>query len=442
MGRSKIVESLIYDVALSSVVPASVTGEDKIYEFSNMDLCMKLHYIKGVYFFQDSETIKGLTISELKLPMFRLLEMYNVVSGRIRKDGDKDGRIFIKCNDGGVRIVEAKCINTVAQFLALSINDSATNDQLVYNHVIGPDLGFSPLVIVQFTRFKCGGLSVGLSWSHILGDAFSASNFINLWAHILSDEVSLNTMDQSTTKEFNSIQSVKNSSISFSLKIIDPVGDKWLFSNNCDMHKYTFHVSSKKMKQLLSKITERSTQIYKFDRFQVVSAVFWKSLAKVRGELEPKMVTICKKGSNATKNVLFSNSQMISIVKSAESSAVAETDILELAKILDEKFVDETDLIEELVGGHRGEDFIVYGANLTFVSLEELNNLGLELKGNKPVFGYYSLSGVGDEGVVMVLPGPKNITEEDGNGRIVNVILPGDQLPGLKDELLKEWDIC
>ncbi|KAG9129714.1 hypothetical protein Leryth_015421 [Lithospermum erythrorhizon] len=446
MVQSKNTESLIYDVALSSVVPASITGEYKTHEFTNMDLAMKLHYINGVYFFQDSEIIKGLTISELKLPMFKLLEIYYPVSGRIRKDEDKNyGRPFIKCNDSGVRIVEANCSKTIDQFLALSLNDCVLNDQLVYHQVLGPDLGFSPLVLVQFTRFKCGGMSVGLSWSHVIGDAFSASDFINMWGQILAGQMPPNSIDATTKTEFTNAQSVGKSSISFALKKIEPVGDKWSISNNCNMKKCTFHISSKKMNNLLSKITEKSSSIDKFDPFEVISAVFWISLAKVRGELEPNIVTLCKKGSNNARKkvpIPISNSQMISIVKSADSSRIAETDVLELAKILAEKSVDETDLIEELVGEHRGGDFIVYGTNLTFVSMEELNIYGLELKGNKPDFGNYSFSGVGDEGVVMVLPGAENNTEKDGNGRIVNVILPGDQLASLKDELLKEWDIC
>ena len=39
---------------------------------------------------------------------------------------------------------------------------------------------------MQVTRFKCGGISLGMSWAHILGDAFSASDFINSWCQYMA----------------------------------------------------------------------------------------------------------------------------------------------------------------------------------------------------------------------------------------------------------------
>ena len=46
----------------------------------------------------------------------------------------------------------------------------------------------------------------------------------------------------------------------------------------------------------------------------------------------------------------------------------------------------------------------MYGANLTFVNLEEADFYGMELKGQKPVHVSYFIDGVGDEGVVLVTP--------------------------------------
>ena len=49
-------------------------------------------------------------------------------------------------------------------------------------------------------------------------------------------------------------------------------------------------------------------------------------------------------------------------------------------------------------------NFIMDGANLTFVNLEEADFYGMELKGQKPVHVSYFIDGVGDEGVVLVTP--------------------------------------
>ncbi|KAL6135928.1 hypothetical protein ACLB2K_068153 [Fragaria x ananassa] len=104
---------------LSSVVPATVTAEEhKVHELTNMDLALKLHYIKGVYYFS---RVEGVTSYDLKKSMFQLLQLYFPAAGRIRRS--ENGRPFIKCNDNGVRIVEVRCDETVDEWLAMALGD-------------------------------------------------------------------------------------------------------------------------------------------------------------------------------------------------------------------------------------------------------------------------------------------------------------------------------
>lgn len=144
-------DSLISGVKFSSVVPAKASGENKVQELTAMDLVMKLHYIRGVYFFRPSEEIRNLTIYDLKKPMFPLLELYFVVSGRIRRRIEAGGnRPFIKCNDSGVRIVEADCQKSIDEWLSMEDEKYSHRDHgLVHSRALGPDLGFSPLVFIQ-----------------------------------------------------------------------------------------------------------------------------------------------------------------------------------------------------------------------------------------------------------------------------------------------------
>jgi hypothetical protein len=53
---------------------------------------------------------------------------------------------LIKCNDAGVRIVESQCDKTVGEWLD---ENEYCVDGLVHDHVLGPDLAFSPLVFVK-----------------------------------------------------------------------------------------------------------------------------------------------------------------------------------------------------------------------------------------------------------------------------------------------------
>lgn len=135
---------LVYDIRLSSVGPGRVTGSDVVHEPSNMDLAMKLHYLRGVYFFR-KEAVQGFNIYSLKEPMFTLFNYYYWTCGRFRRSDS--GRPFIKCNDCGARIIEAKCDKTIDEWL--DMNDASLNKLLVSNQIIGPELPFSPLVLLQ-----------------------------------------------------------------------------------------------------------------------------------------------------------------------------------------------------------------------------------------------------------------------------------------------------
>ncbi|KAK9165671.1 hypothetical protein Scep_000862 [Stephania cephalantha] len=423
-------DGLVYGRKYSSVVPAKVTGEKVVRNLSNLDLAMKLHYLRGVYFFNRS-AVEGLDIYKLKEPMFKWLEIFNVTSGRIRRD-EESGRPFIRCNDGGVRIVEAQCDKTLDECIELMSRDGHSFDlygSLVPNQVLGPDLHFSPLVFVQFTWFKCGGISVGLSWSHILGDAYSSSKFINAWAQVLAGnhptKPILNpTAPNSPTKTAPAEP--------LSLKQVPSVGDHWVAPNPPNLRHLTLQITPTHLAHMTHALSSASNQ--EISPFEAISAIIWQCLGKIRAgsTCDPKFVTVIKNKSLERANATLGNTQSVSVVKGESYSEAGE-----LAEVLVNEAVEETVMVGETVGRDKGvSDFVVYGANLTFVEAEEAEVYGLELNGHRPVFASYAVDGAGDKGVVVVLPG------RESGGRVVSVLLPESEVSALKMELKKRWGIA
>jgi Transferase family len=78
---------------------------------------MKFHYLRGVYYFNKSDIVDSLTVLKMKEPIFHLLDIYYQFSGLIRRPEDPGSRPFVKCNDCGVRIVEATCNVTLDEWL-------------------------------------------------------------------------------------------------------------------------------------------------------------------------------------------------------------------------------------------------------------------------------------------------------------------------------------
>ncbi|KAG6431455.1 hypothetical protein SASPL_109534 [Salvia splendens] len=425
MVSSPMTEGLIYDKKLSSVGPAYATDPDLVYEPGNMDLAMKLHYLRGIYYFE-RQAFEGLRILAIKEPMFDWLNKYPVTSGRFRRA--ESGRAYIKCNDCGVRFLEAKCDKTLEEWF--QIRDASLENLLVSNQIIGPELGFSPLVLIQLTKFKCGGTSMGLSWAHVLGDAFSAAEFLNMLGRLVAGQDLGPPFDlaQSLTKSVISNDPPKVVDDPIAVKRVEPVGDNWLTPTTFKLEPFYFDVTPTQLDHLQSKVGP------KFGPFEAISAITWKCIAKNRGqEMEPNVVTICKKSEKENKVYgMLGNTQVVSVVKADFPIVDAEPSVL--AKLMREEAFDVRDKIDEAMERENGVvDYVVYGANLTFVSLEDAKFYDFEYRGQKPVRVSYRVDGVGDEGAVLVLPGPN-----EGGGRAVVAILPEEEIVGLQAELKKE----
>ncbi|CAA3007376.1 ECERIFERUM 26-like [Olea europaea subsp. europaea] len=423
---SSMAGGLIYDIKLSSVGPGNVTEPDMVHEPSDMNLAMKLHYLKGIYYF-GKQAFEGLTTLNMKEPLFILLDQYADICGRFRRT--ESGRPYIKCNDSGVRFTEARCEKTMDEWLDMTKENASLEKYLTPNQIIGPELAFSPTFLLQYTKFKCGGMSVGLSWAHVLGDVFSAAEFLNLLGQVVAGNKPNRPvkLGQMKSKSTNSESPLKVMEGPLSIKRVGPVGDNWITANNCKMEEFAFNVNATQLSHLQSKLLSNGTN---FSPFEALSAVIWQCIAKIRGESDTKVVTICKKSE---QNMADGNNQLISVVNA--DYPIVEAKPSELAALIKNAAFDEGEKIENAIKKDNGvSDFIFYGANLTFVNLEEAKFYEFDYRGEKPVHVSYRVNDVGDEGAVLVLPGPPK-----NGGRTLMAIMPEKEVIEFKLELKREW---
>lgn len=285
---------------------------------------------------------------------------------------------------------------------------------------------------------------MGLSWAHVVGDAFSAFNFITKWSQSLAGETLKKSLHMSN---FDQHQFPQNSFSKkpASIKSATVVGEYWLNTNNNnnDVVTHSFHITSKQLQHLLTTTlnqtnvaTETKT---KTSYFEILSALVWKSIAKIRENLGTNVVTVCTSVTNRAENEFPTNDLVLSKVET--EFPAGEFDISELVKLIAEKKMNENFALETFVEGGEGKgDFIVYGAKLTFVDLEEAELYGIKINEKEPIIANCDFRGVGDQGVVLILPAPKD-NEGDSNGRMITVSLPGKELERLENELGSEWGI-
>ncbi|XP_010532758.1 PREDICTED: protein ECERIFERUM 26-like [Tarenaya hassleriana] len=418
----------VHGILFSTVGSPRPSPHGTTHEPTGLDLAMKLHYLKVAYIFS-AETAGEIDVTSVKEGMFVLFEQISWTTGRFRRH--LSGRPYIKCNDCGARFVEAHCDFTVEEWL--SEPDRSDDELLVFHKPVGPELAFSPLIYVQMTRFKCGGLSLGLSWAHVLGDPFSLSYTINQWAQtFVGDKIHIPIPSNRLTPNAGPDPikpGLDREELGF-VKRVDPVGDLWVLPNNKKMATFSFKLTVAQISPFFLAKPSAENEGDRVPVFEALCAIIWKCVGKVRENSElVTTITVMRKNPNGEKPRSVNNDQTISSAQ--VGYPVADADLWELVRSIREA-TDVRSEIEEIGESDDGVlDLVVYGARLTFVDLSKAGFYGVKLKGNPPESVYFGIQGVGDDGAVVVLP--TAVAEE----RVMTVTLPEEEVERVKSELKK-----
>nr|CDG56253.1 hydroxycinnamoyltransferase 2 [Glechoma hederacea] len=147
---------------------------------SNVDFLMPDSYhTPSVYFFRHDGSANFFDAAELKAALSRALVHFYPFAGRLNKDDS--GRLKINCSGEGVLFVEAECDGALAD-----LADFSPSPHISLAAKVDYSQGIStyPLSLMQLTRFKCGGVSLGVTNEHHVADGTAALHYINTWSDI------------------------------------------------------------------------------------------------------------------------------------------------------------------------------------------------------------------------------------------------------------------
>ncbi|KAK7320705.1 hypothetical protein VNO77_30424 [Canavalia gladiata] len=164
-----------------TVVSTKPIQPGKYFPLSVLDHYMENNHIRMVYYYQTSGEVElGKVTKKLRETFSLTLTHFPEVTGRLIRD--ERGHWKIKCNDAGVRMVEAKAKGSVEEWLRCV--DREKELQLVYwESMFHKPYYWSPFY-VQLTEFEEGGLAIGLSCIHLLADSTCVTIFMKAWADI------------------------------------------------------------------------------------------------------------------------------------------------------------------------------------------------------------------------------------------------------------------
>ncbi|KAH6830863.1 hydroxycinnamoyl-CoA shikimate/quinate hydroxycinnamoyl transferase [Perilla frutescens var. hirtella] len=148
---------------------------------SSLDLLMPatFFHVPTVYFFRSDGAANFFDAAVLKAALSRALVDFYPFAGRLRKD-DK-GRIEINCNGEGVLFVVAECDGEIDDLGGFT---PRADISLVHKVDYSQGISTFPLSLLQITRFKCGGVSLGVANEHHVADGIASLHYINTWSDI------------------------------------------------------------------------------------------------------------------------------------------------------------------------------------------------------------------------------------------------------------------
>eukprot|EP00249_Psilotum_nudum_P019409 c27240_g1_i1 orf=429-1781(-) len=162
------------------VRPATDTPKEVLWN-SNIDLVIPSIHTPSVYFYRSQNGHSSFFSWDiLKEALSKALVPFYPMAGRLQRD--KDGRIEINCNGEGVLLVEAGIDALIQDFGDFA--PTIALRQLVPAVSYTEDISSYPLLVVQVTFFKCGGVALGVGMQHHVADGMSGLHFINSWADV------------------------------------------------------------------------------------------------------------------------------------------------------------------------------------------------------------------------------------------------------------------
>ncbi|CAL5081498.1 unnamed protein product [Urochloa decumbens] len=187
----------VVEVVKSELVPPSEPTPRGALWLSNLDLAARNGYTPTVYFFRRPDggqqpPLQGNFFSAgvLRAALADALVPFYPFAGRLGVG--RDGRAEIDCNAEGALFVVARSEAALDEFEDGFAPSKAMNDMFVPPYEsAGPA---APLLLLQVTFFRCGGVALGTAMHHFVIDGRSAFNFIRTWAGIARGDTTTSTV--------------------------------------------------------------------------------------------------------------------------------------------------------------------------------------------------------------------------------------------------------
>ncbi|KAL5563823.1 hypothetical protein UlMin_033570 [Ulmus minor] len=261
------------------VKPAEKTPAETLW-LSGIDQMMNLA-THAVHFYRPKGESNFFDPAILKEALSKTLVSFYPMAGRLSRD--HNNRIEVNCNAEGVLFVEADT-NSAIEDLG-DFCPSPELDKLVSTVDRSGGLSSYPLLALQVTFFKCGGVSVGVSIDHYLADGDSTLHFMNIWSDVARGlDITLPPfLDRSLLRPRNPPQPVFPH-VEYQLSSIGDGTQKSTKSQHDTktLKATIFKMSREQLNVLKDKSKDQNGSSIDYTTFEVLAAHIWRCSCKAR----------------------------------------------------------------------------------------------------------------------------------------------------------------
>ncbi|KAJ0974085.1 hypothetical protein J5N97_016050 [Dioscorea zingiberensis] len=423
-------ERRVKKLAKSTSVPMMPVRPGKTYPLSPLDHMMAAHTVHLVFYYRAAAAMEGTVLKE---SLSEVLTHYPAMAGRL--GSGEDGNWVVRCNDAGVRVVDAKAEVTLDRWLETATAEEEMD--LAHWEPMGDDTSIWSPFYIQITEFEDKGYAIGLSFPHMHADPTCAIFFIKAWGDAHRRACILNP-PFFHPPGLRSSRPVPNPSSPFlSLKSLSSS------SSSSPMSSATFVFSDSSLKSLIS--DHQSSSCPEATPFSILAALFWSRIAGGTGSRALTVGTDFRKRMHAPlPHGFYGNAIHFSAVTAELGGgvgSVAERIRGHVEGMEEEEYWSAIEWVEErkTAEGTYLPAFTMYGPELTCVNLEHVSAYGAVFEkgdGGRAAHVTCRFGGVVGEGVVVVMPAP-----EEGMGRTVSVTLPEDLTVRIcRDEVISRYE--
>ncbi|GAV70535.1 Transferase domain-containing protein [Cephalotus follicularis] len=431
---------MITYICKRTVVSTKPVQPGKYYPLSVLDRLMERNHIRMVFYYRSTgDREAGETTKKLRESLSEMLTFFPIVTGRLLKNNE--GQWMIKCNDAGVRMVEARAKGSVDEWLKQL--DREKELKLVHWEDMYHKPYFWSTFYVQLTEFEEGGLAVGLSCIQLLADPICATILIKSWA----DSTLTGAMISPPT--FHPLPPRKPANKDSTHQPYSHLINHY----KSLIEKRTHAITSAKQATITLTFTHQMVQACidmalttgapdrtRPSPFEALASLFWVCLSKVKGmkeELINMSVCLDMRSVLGLDKGFFGNCMVYNKVSTA---SLGKNKLSSAAKAIGEvvaKMDNEgiMDLIEWLEGKDKHSPPLMNGCDLISASLEGVDPYLVTFEeGFSPIHVSYHIEAGFGFSQVLVLPSPSG----DGPlSRVVIVTLPEDEVVKLcEDDLI------